>query len=180
MLMLSSAVHYFVNGPEQIKEVEFSPRTILLVCAINIHVEFFISLESLLQQRDLLSAFHFSGRGIGTAFLVAFHLIQLNHFFDSLEILLFNVQLELDLRKHQLNARAKMRGIVFNQIWQEQELADGLSIVLRGFKISRVKNYQHRGAAVPSFVKFGRVFGTEPGPGVANGPRGGIKSPPPI
>ena len=60
-------------------------------------MQFFVTPQCLLEENDFLLAFHTPGRGVGPALLIAFHLVQLNHLLDTLEILLLDIKLELDL-----------------------------------------------------------------------------------
>jgi hypothetical protein len=80
-------------------------------------MQFLVSLQCLLQEKNLLLAFHSASSGIGFTLPVAFHAIKLNHFLNALEVLLFDLELELDLREHVLDSRAKVRGIVFDQVY---------------------------------------------------------------
>lgn len=95
------------------------PRTIRAFSAVSVDVQLFVPLECLLQESYLLLALNFPGCGIGTALLVAFHLVQLYHLLDALQVLLLDIQFELDLREHELNARPKIGCIIFDQVLQE-------------------------------------------------------------
>lgn len=79
-------------------------------------MKLFVSLQSLLEESDLLLALNPTSSGIGTALLIALHLVKLNHLLDTFEVLLFNIDLELNLGQHELDAGAKVRGIIFDQI----------------------------------------------------------------
>lgn len=95
------------------------PRTIRVFSAVSVDVQLFITLECLLQERYLLPALDLSGCGIGPALLVAFHLVQLYHLLNALQVLLLDIQFELDLREHELDAGPKIGCIIFDKIWEE-------------------------------------------------------------
>lgn len=95
------------------------PRTIRVFRAVSVDVQLFIPLEGLLQESYLLLALNLPCCGIGTALLVAFHLVQLYHLLNTLQVLLLDVQFELDLREHELNAGPKVGCIIFDQILKE-------------------------------------------------------------
>lgn len=94
--------------------------TIRIVGTIDIHVKLFISFQSLLQQGNLLFALNPTSGGIGTALLIALHLVKLDHFLNAFEVLLFNIDLELNLGQHKLDAGTEVRGIIFDQICRGQ------------------------------------------------------------
>ena len=91
-------------------------RTIRRICLITVDMKFFISLECLLQQYDLLLALDTSSSSICSALLVTLHLVQLDHLFDSLQILFLNIELELNLGQHELDSGTKIGGVVFNEV----------------------------------------------------------------
>lgn len=79
-------------------------------------MQFFVSLQCLLQEEDFLLALSFSGGCVGLTLAVTFHAVELDHLFDTLEVLLLDVELELELGKHELDAGAQVGSIIFNQV----------------------------------------------------------------
>lgn len=79
-------------------------------------MEILISLQSLLQQLDLLVAFNSSTFCIGAALPITLILIQTNHLLDTSFVLFFDTELELELGQHELNFGSEILGIIFDQV----------------------------------------------------------------
>jgi hypothetical protein len=93
-----------------------SKLTILRVVRVRVDVQFLVSLQRLFQKNNLLLALHSTGSGVGLALSVAFHAVELHHFFNAFQVLFLDIELELDLGQHQLDAGPKVRVIVFDKI----------------------------------------------------------------
>lgn len=104
------------------------PLTIRAFSAVSVDVQLFIPLECLFEESYLLLALDLPGCGIGTALLVAFHLVQLHHLLDALQVLLLDIQFKLDLREHELDARPKVGCIIFDQVLQEHASVLGVQL----------------------------------------------------
>ena len=89
---------------------------IAAISAFDVYVKVFISFQGLFQQLYFLIAFNPSGFRICLALSVSFHLVQAYHLLDSILVLLLDAELELELGQHQLDTRAEMWGVVFDQV----------------------------------------------------------------
>ena len=79
-------------------------------------MQFFVTPQCLLEEHDFLLAFHTSSSGVGPALFISFHLVQLDHLLDTLQILLLDIKLELDLGEHELDAGPEVRRVKFDKI----------------------------------------------------------------
>lgn len=87
-----------------------------VVSALHIHMQIFVSLESLLQKLDFLVTLYSPSFGICFALPVPIILIEPHQFFYAILVLLLNAELELQLRQHELDARSKVWSVVFDEI----------------------------------------------------------------
>lgn len=92
------------------------PFTVLSVGRVHVNVEFFVSFQGLLEEDNLLLALDATGGRISLALAIALHAVQLDHLLDTLEVLLLDVELELDLGEHELDSGAEVWRVVFDEI----------------------------------------------------------------
>ena len=113
MLMLSSA------GVSNVRASENWGRTVRLV-RVHVNVKLLVPLEGLPQKLDLGPTLVTPRLSVGLALLVSLHLVELHHLVDALEVLLFYVELELDLREHELDARPEIGRVEFDKVCGRQ------------------------------------------------------------
>lgn len=159
MLMESSGLQVSKMGIGNMKKV----HTVLVICRVHVDVQLFISLQGLLQDNNLLLALDFSRSRVRLTLAIALHTVQLDHLLYTFQVLLFNVELELDLRQHELDAGTKIRVIIFDQV------CSGSCISQSGRGIEpQDRDHGNSDVDSPSFVKLGLGFGIEElGPGGA-------------
>jgi hypothetical protein len=80
-------------------------------------VQLLVSLQCLLQDYDLLLALNPTSSRIRLTLAITLHAVKLHHLFYTLEVLLLNIQLELDLRQHELDTGAEVGVVVFDKIY---------------------------------------------------------------
>lgn len=96
-------------------------HTVLQVGA-DVDVQIAMTLESLFQQHDLLHALDPPALGLLLALAVALQLIQPDHLFDAILVLLFYAELEFELGQHELDAWAEVRCFGFYEIYNMSAL----------------------------------------------------------
>lgn len=83
---------------------------------LHINVQVLVPLQSLLEQLDFLRALHLACCGIRLALAISFHLVELDHLLDTLEILFLDIQFKLELRKHQLDPGTQVLRVILDEI----------------------------------------------------------------
>lgn len=79
-----------------------------------------ISLQSLLQQLDLLVALDATSFRICAALSIALILVEANHLLNTGLVLFLYAKLELQLRQHELNLRAQVGRVILNQVLKSE------------------------------------------------------------
>lgn len=88
----------------------------VVTIAVNVNMQVLVALQRVLQQLDLLVTLDALGLGVLLALAIALHLVQANHLLDAIFVLLFHTELEFELGQHELDTRAEMRSVVFDEI----------------------------------------------------------------
>lgn len=86
-------------------------------------MEILVSLQSLLQQLDLLVTLNAPSLGIRTALPIAFILVQADHLLDTCLVLFFDTKLEFELGQHELDLGSEVRSVIFNQVYNITRLS---------------------------------------------------------